>query len=76
MEKFEQSQLEFVIKICKNGGASASDKDYIVQLYRLYFEPGFIGANNSACASCSGSILTVWNKVKDYVLTNAKLFVN
>jgi hypothetical protein len=71
---FEKEHLEFVNKLLKQGGAGAAEKQEIFKLYKTYIDPMHLNWTDSSCASCSSSILRMWDKVKEYVTKNSHLF--
>lgn len=66
--------MEFVNKLLKKGGAGPAEKQEIFRLYKKYVDPTHLSWTDTSCASCSSSILRMWDKLKDYINTNRNLF--
>ena len=63
-------EKDFVIKLLKQGGAGTEEKKRIFELYKTFIDPTHLSWVDTACGSCSSSILRMWNAVKDYVMAN------
>lgn len=70
---YKKEHLEFVNKILKTG-ATPDEKNRIHELYKIYVDPNHLYWSDSSCASCTGSILSIWNKLRDYVTSNSQKF--
>jgi hypothetical protein len=73
---FLKSELQFIHKILKEGGAAYDDKQMIFLLYKKYIDPTIVTFDASACTSCGSSLNRMWHEIKDYILSNADKFVN
>lgn len=72
----KKEQREFVLRLLKVGGAGTADKAYIFELYKLYIDPTHLSWTDSSCNSCSSSIQMMWQKVKDYILSENFIIEN
>jgi len=74
-EDFLKVDLQFVMKMLKQGGAGASEKQEIFRLYKKYIDPAHLQFIDSNCSSCSSSIQMMWTKLKEYVTQNSGKFI-